>query len=256
VLHWERHARRIWKDSKIYVFDAFSPLEELYQKTNVNYNMCCLSNVNDLEVKFYQSDFLFGGNSIYKEKNDKVFPPENYIAKKTITLDKPTVAAGNNILIKFNGYIDQAQLNRLTRSLQTVKYMSSFPASLNKGDIIRVFKSHNTSGGTTYAKDVDGNPIIGPDNNPVSVPFVDDGSKTTLYSILNVAMPVTGDPSAGNSADVYTPTDSDRSNNYNIPGAADTNEWIATALRDASTPTVGMSNPQAVKKTYEKTKHN
>jgi len=32
TLHWQRHARRIWKDSKIYVFDAFSPLEELYQK--------------------------------------------------------------------------------------------------------------------------------------------------------------------------------------------------------------------------------
>jgi len=87
VLHWERHARRIWRDSKIYCFDAFSPLEELYQKTNINYNMCCLSNVNDLEVKFYQNDFLFGGNSIFKEKNDKVFPPENFIVKKTITLD-------------------------------------------------------------------------------------------------------------------------------------------------------------------------
>ena len=27
VLHRERHAKRIWKDSKIYVFDCFSPLE-------------------------------------------------------------------------------------------------------------------------------------------------------------------------------------------------------------------------------------
>ena len=49
--------------------------------------MCCLSNVNDLEVKFYQNDFLFGGTSVFKEKNDKVFPPENFIVKKTITLD-------------------------------------------------------------------------------------------------------------------------------------------------------------------------
>ena len=39
VLHWTRHAKRIWKDYKIYVFDAFSPLEELYKKTNVNYNV-------------------------------------------------------------------------------------------------------------------------------------------------------------------------------------------------------------------------
>jgi hypothetical protein len=47
--------------------------------------MCCLSNVNDLSVKFYQNDVLFGGNSIFKEKNDNVFPPENYIVKKTIS---------------------------------------------------------------------------------------------------------------------------------------------------------------------------
>ena len=84
TLHWERHARRIWKDSKIYVFDCFSPLEELYQKTNVNYNICCLSNVNDLEVKYYQSDFLFGGNPLFKEKNDKVFPHENFYCLKKL----------------------------------------------------------------------------------------------------------------------------------------------------------------------------
>ena len=50
--------------------------------------MCCLSNVSNLEVKFYQNDFLFGGNSIFKEKNDEVFPPENYVVKTTITLDE------------------------------------------------------------------------------------------------------------------------------------------------------------------------
>ena len=58
VLHFERHAKRIWPDSKIYCFDCFSPYEELYQKTNVNYNMCCLSNVNNLEVKYYQNDLF------------------------------------------------------------------------------------------------------------------------------------------------------------------------------------------------------
>ena len=42
VLHLERHAKRIFKDASIYVFDAFSPLEDLYKQQNVNYNMCCL----------------------------------------------------------------------------------------------------------------------------------------------------------------------------------------------------------------------
>ena len=76
-----------FKDASVYCFDAFSPLEELYQRTNVNYYMCCLSNVNNLSVNFYQNDMLFGGNSVFKELNDKVFPPENYIVKQTITLD-------------------------------------------------------------------------------------------------------------------------------------------------------------------------
>ena len=52
TLHWERHAKRIWPNAKIYCFDAFDPLEELYKKENVNYNICCLSDVDDIEVKF------------------------------------------------------------------------------------------------------------------------------------------------------------------------------------------------------------
>ena len=124
VLHWERWARHIWKDANIYCFDAFSPLEELYKKTGVNYNMCCLSNVNDLEVKFYQSDILFGGNSIFKEKNDKVFPPENYIVKKTITLDK--LVNDKNIpypdLIKMD--LQGCELNALKGATQVLKCCS------------------------------------------------------------------------------------------------------------------------------------
>ena len=83
-LHWERHARRIWKESKIYVFDAYSPLEEIYKQQKVNYNMCCLSNVNNLEVKYYQNDFLFGGDSIYKEKMNKYFHQKIISLKKLL----------------------------------------------------------------------------------------------------------------------------------------------------------------------------
>jgi hypothetical protein len=83
-LRWERHARRIWKDAKIYVFDAYSPLEEIYKQQKVNYNMCCLSNVNNLEVKYYQNDFLFGGNSIYKEKMNKYFHQKIILLKKLL----------------------------------------------------------------------------------------------------------------------------------------------------------------------------
>jgi hypothetical protein len=65
TLHWERWARKNWPNAKIYVFDAFSPLEELYKHARVDYNICCLSDVDDVEIKFYQNDMLFGGNSIF-----------------------------------------------------------------------------------------------------------------------------------------------------------------------------------------------
>jgi len=86
VLHWERHARRIWPHSKIYCFDAFDKLEPLYIKNNIHYNICCLSNKDNCDVKFYQNEMLFGGNSYLKEKTIH-FPEDNHVMKKTITLD-------------------------------------------------------------------------------------------------------------------------------------------------------------------------
>jgi len=86
--------------------------------------MCCLTNVNDLEVNFFQSDFLFGGNSVFKEKNDKVFPKENYIIKKTITLD--TLVESKNIpypdLIKMD--IQGGELNALKGATNVLKSCS------------------------------------------------------------------------------------------------------------------------------------
>ena len=97
VLHWERHAKRIWPGSMIICSDAFSPLEELYKECNVKYHMACLSDQDDVERKFYQNDMLFGGNSMFREigyDNGSVFPKENYIVKQTQTLD--TIVKNNN----------------------------------------------------------------------------------------------------------------------------------------------------------------
>ena len=58
----------------------------ILKKENVNYNICCLSNRDNCDVKFYQNDMLFGGNSYYKEKTIH-FTEEHAIMKKTITLD-------------------------------------------------------------------------------------------------------------------------------------------------------------------------
>ena len=123
-LHWERHGKRLWPDSKIYCFDAFSCLEELYKQQNINYNICCLSDVDNSEVKFYQNDMLFGGNSIFKEINDDVFPEQSYVIKKTITLD--TIVNKNNIpypdLIKID--VQGCELNILKGASQVLKCCS------------------------------------------------------------------------------------------------------------------------------------
>lgn len=99
VLHWERHAKRIWANSQIICFDAFSPLEQLYQQCNVKYHMACLSDKDGVEQKFYQNDMFFGGNSLFREigyDNGSVFPKENYILKQTQTLD--TIVKNNNYM--------------------------------------------------------------------------------------------------------------------------------------------------------------
>jgi FkbM family methyltransferase len=94
VLHWTRHAERIWPNTKVILFDAFEPVEMFY-KTH-KYNIGLLSDKDNIDIKFYQNDLLFGGNSYYKENNDHVFPDSKYIIKKSKTLDT---------IVKEKGYL-------------------------------------------------------------------------------------------------------------------------------------------------------
>ncbi len=86
TMHWHRHAHRIWSDAEIIWFDAFNPLIQLYQEQNVKFENVLLSDVDNLRIKFYQNDMMFGGGSYYRE-NTSYFPKENYVIKDTITLD-------------------------------------------------------------------------------------------------------------------------------------------------------------------------
>ena len=95
-----------------------------FMKNKINYEICCLSDVDDLDVKFYQNDMLFGGNSIFKETNDDVFPEDNYVMKKTVTLD--TLVNNRNIpypdLIKIDCQANE--LNILKGATQCLKCCS------------------------------------------------------------------------------------------------------------------------------------
>jgi FkbM family methyltransferase len=67
VLHWERHARRIWAESQIYLFEANRDVKKLYDRTKQNYHLGVLTDVDNKAVKFYKDPMNLGGNSYYKE---------------------------------------------------------------------------------------------------------------------------------------------------------------------------------------------
>jgi FkbM family methyltransferase len=88
LLHWTRHAKRIWPDTKIVLFDAFQPAEVFYN--GYDYSINVLSNIDNNIVNFYQNDMIPFGNSYYRETgfdNGKYFPENIFITKKTRTLD-------------------------------------------------------------------------------------------------------------------------------------------------------------------------
>ena len=88
VLHWTKEAKKLWPDAQYILFDAFAEVEIVYQ--GYDYHMGVLSDKDDNMVKFYQNDYLPGGNSYYREigcENGKYFPEDKYIEKVTKRLD-------------------------------------------------------------------------------------------------------------------------------------------------------------------------
>jgi FkbM family methyltransferase len=97
VLHWTRHAERLWPNAKIYLFDAFEITEMVYtnHKPEHEYNIGVLSDTKRT-VKFYENQMSFGGNSYYREIGGPsgVFPAEHYREVTTQTLDDIIVERG------------------------------------------------------------------------------------------------------------------------------------------------------------------
>jgi hypothetical protein len=55
--------------------------------TDYDYHVGILSDEDDKTLRFYQNEYLPGGNSYYKENNDRVFPPDVFIEKVSKKLD-------------------------------------------------------------------------------------------------------------------------------------------------------------------------
>lgn len=90
ILGWSEEAQKIWPDSKIYAFDAMDSVEFLYQEKEIEYYIGVLSDKDEKDVIFYQSDYSPGGNSYYKEDSwaTKIYYNKDSERRvKTMTLD-------------------------------------------------------------------------------------------------------------------------------------------------------------------------
>ena len=122
VLHWTRHAERIWPNTKIYLFDGFSPLEICYD--SYDYTIAVLSDLDNKQVKYYQNDYYFAGNSYYKEKTNNIiiFPENNYLIKYTRSLDSIVKEKNYKLpdLIKID--VQGAELDIIKGAEETLKH--------------------------------------------------------------------------------------------------------------------------------------
>jgi FkbM family methyltransferase len=78
VLHWTQRAEMIWPDSEIVLFDATDAFENLYLESGLQYFIGALSNESGKQIKFYQNNENFAGNSYYRE-NPKYSPAAEYL---------------------------------------------------------------------------------------------------------------------------------------------------------------------------------
>tara|TARA_B110000027_G_C16122343_1_gene304033 strand:- start:2407 stop:8319 length:5913 start_codon:yes stop_codon:yes gene_type:complete len=130
VLHWTQNANKIWKNSKIYLFDGMTEMKLFYDEynkqnnTNYEYNVGVLCDEDYKRISFYQNDELSGGNSYYKEighpNSSKIFT-ENHIKHK-IGMRLETVVKNKNItmpdLVKID--VQGAELDILKGSMNII----------------------------------------------------------------------------------------------------------------------------------------
>jgi beta-1,4-mannosyl-glycoprotein beta-1,4-N-acetylglucosaminyltransferase len=132
VLHWTQIASNIWKNSKIYAFDAMTEMKLFYDDYNNNndlnyeYNIGVLCDEDYKRISFYQNDELPGGNSYYKEighpESHNIFTESHIKHKIGMTLE--TVVKNKNIpfpdLIKID--VQGAEFDILKGSMNIINH--------------------------------------------------------------------------------------------------------------------------------------
>jgi FkbM family methyltransferase len=87
VGHWTKEAKEIWPDAIYYLFEGNRDVEFLYKEKSDPYFIGILSNQSGKIVKWYENKMLFGGNSYYRENDDRYFPESNHTYRITHALD-------------------------------------------------------------------------------------------------------------------------------------------------------------------------
>jgi FkbM family methyltransferase len=92
VLHWTKEASKIWENSTFYLFDGMDSVGFLYDESGYEYHLGVLSDIDNKELIFYQSNESPGGNSYYKEDSwaTEIYYGENS-ERKVITTTVDTV---------------------------------------------------------------------------------------------------------------------------------------------------------------------
>jgi FkbM family methyltransferase len=148
VLHWTQEASKIWKNSKVYLFDGMTELMLFYDEynkqnnTKYEYNIGVICDEDYKRISFYQNNIHPGGNSYYREighhESTTLFT-ENHIKYK-IGMKLETIIKNKNFplpdLIKID--VQGAELDILKGSMSII----------NKAKILIVELQH-----TQYNKD-------------------------------------------------------------------------------------------------------
>jgi len=90
VLHWTNESLKIWPNSTYYLFEGMDSVGFLYDEIGFEYHLGVLSDVDNKELIFYQSNESPGGNSYYKEDSwatELHYGKDSERIVKTITVD-------------------------------------------------------------------------------------------------------------------------------------------------------------------------